>query len=57
MGARGQLSQFGDRVSVRFRKQAETEIRILAAMWKVPVAEVVRILTSEALVSRERELR
>lgn len=49
MGARGQVKQFGDRVSVRFRKQAETEIRILSAMWGIPVAEVVRILTSEAL--------
>ena len=56
MGARGQMSQYGDRVSVRFRKHAETEIRILAAMWRVPVPEVVRILTSEALVSRAKDL-
>jgi hypothetical protein len=56
MGARGQTSQFGDRVGVRFRKQSETEIRILAALWKVSMAEVVRILTSEALVSRRKEL-
>lgn len=56
MGARGRTRRLGDRISIRFRQDAEAEIRILAAMWRVAVPEVVRILTSEALASREADL-
>lgn len=52
MGARGKLPQYGPKVKVRFRKDAETQIRILAALWNVTIQEVIRILTAEALVSR-----
>lgn len=56
VGARGRTKQFGNPIKTRLRKQADTEVRILAAMWSVPLAEVVRILTSEALATREKEL-
>lgn len=52
MGARGKLPQYGPQLKVRFRKDAETQIRILAALWRVTVQEVIRILTAEALGSR-----
>lgn len=57
MGARGRIRRLGDRISIRFRQDAEAEIRILAAMWRISIPEVVRILTSEALASRQAELK
>lgn len=55
MGARGKTRQLGDRISIRFRQDAETQIRVLAAMWSTSVPEVVRILTSEALTARHSD--
>jgi hypothetical protein len=56
MGARGRVKLYGNQIPIRFRRDAETEIRILAAMWSVTIPEVVRILTSEALASREASI-
>ena len=52
MGARGKVKTLGDRIPVRFYADTEAEIRVLAAMWSTSVPNVVRILTGEALRTR-----